>query len=178
MRPPPAIQMAKLAGCAQIVTTACPRHTATLHALGATCVLDRTLPSAAIFRELAELGVPVEFVFDAISERAMQVLGYEALVPGGVMLLVLADEIPADKKADSEGKRVVSVYGVVHAPENEAFGRELFGCVEGWLRSGVLMVRRRSFPGDGRWLIDCACTRTRSRCCPEAWRGWRRGWRG
>ena len=112
-------------------------------------VLDRTLPAAVILRALAGLGAPDELVFDAIWKAATQMLGYEALAPGGVMLLVPADEIPAEKRADSEGKRVVSVYGVVHAPANEAFGRELFGRVEGWLRSGVLVVRRKFFLDNG-----------------------------
>ena len=89
----------------------------------------------ALERENYAIALWVGLALDTVSLPETQALARAALAPGGALLLVL----PAAEAA--EGLRVCTVYGVVHATENRAFGVQLFSRVEGWLRDGVLVVR-------------------------------------
>ena len=135
--------MAKLAGFSPIIATASPRNAALLKSLGATHVLDRALPTDAALAELAKLtaGAPLEFAYDAISLADTQPLAYRALAPGGSLLLVLPNLVPAELKAPGDGKRVVSVFGNVHPPQNRKLGVEMYSRLTEWLEKGVLVVR-------------------------------------
>ena len=94
------IQFAKLSGFSPVITTASKSNEAYLKSLGATHVIDRSLPASTIAAEVAKIvgGKPVEFAYDAISLPDTQALGYDVLAPGGVLLLTLAPQIPEDKK--------------------------------------------------------------------------------
>ena len=142
----PAIQIAKLAGFSPIITTASLHNTALLHALGATHVLDRHRAPADLLAALPALtrGAPLEFAYDAISLPDTQPLAYAALAPGGRLVIVLHDRIPAALKAapESAGKVIAHTFGNVHAPDNRAFGEAMFAQLEGWLAKGVIKVRR------------------------------------
>ena len=59
-----------------------------------------------------------------------QVLGYDALAPGGALVLVTYDEILAEKKREGDGKRIMPVYGLVHREENRAVGVQILSRVE------------------------------------------------
>ncbi|KAI0760964.1 GroES-like protein [Trametes elegans] len=140
-----AIQLAKLSGFSPIITTASPHNEQLLRSLGAAHVLDRTLSPAAILAELPKLtqGKPLEFVFDAIAVADTQALGYDALAPGGALIVVNPDEVPAEKKkAAGESKRVVNVFGIVHLPENREVGVELFKRLTEWLEKGIIVPNR------------------------------------
>ena len=149
----PAVQVAKLSGYSPIITTASLRNEPLLKSLGATHVLDRSLPASAILAEIQTItgGKPVEYVFDAISITDTEALAYDALAPGGTLILVLGDVIPAEKKraGDNLNKRVVQSHGAVHFPENRAVGVEFYKRLSEWLRTGVIVVRvrTRSLPG-------------------------------
>lgn len=90
-----AVQLAKISGFEKIVTNSSARHAALLKSLGADVVLDRAVSNSAEDFKAAVGGLPVAFVFDAISEKETQVLGVEIL--------------RATKTKDSQ---VVSVQGV------------------------------------------------------------------
>ncbi|RDX56942.1 GroES-like protein [Lentinus brumalis] len=139
-----AIQIAKLANFSPIITTASPRHTALLTSLGATHILDRALPPPAILAELQQLtaGTTLEFVFDAIALPDTQVLAYQAAAPGGSVVVVLPDVIPAALKTPADGKRVSSVAGNVHFPQTRACGEELYARLTGWLETGIIKPNR------------------------------------
>ncbi|KAI0760963.1 GroES-like protein [Trametes elegans] len=139
-----AIQLAKLSNFSPIITTASPHNESLLRSLGATHVLDRSLAPAAILAELPRLtqGKPLEFVFDTISLPETQSLAYGALAPGGSLLLVLPDEIPAEKKKPGENKRVVFVLGNVHLPENREVGVQLYSRLTEWLEKGIIVPNR------------------------------------
>ena len=59
-------------------------------------MLDRSLPPSSIVDEIQKIagGKPVEYVYDAISLADTEVLGYDALAPGGTLIIVLDDVIP------------------------------------------------------------------------------------
>ncbi|KAI9000500.1 GroES-like protein [Trametes punicea] len=135
-----AIQVAKLAGFNPIITTASPRNIALLTSLGATHVLDRSLPAEDILLKLPGLtgGKPLEFVYDAISLPETMPLAYQALAPGGALVIVLPDVIPAELKKEGDGKRIAYVFGNVHTPENRACGVEMYKRLTGWLAKGII----------------------------------------
>ncbi|KAI0787305.1 GroES-like protein [Fomes fomentarius] len=139
-----AIQLAKLSGFTPIITTASPHNEGLLRSLGATHVLDRALPSDGILAELAKItgDRPLEYVYDAVSLADTQTLAYDALAPGGSLVLVLPDQIPAEKKKEGDGKTVVSSYGTVHAPFNRKVGVEVYSRLSEWLRTGVIVPNR------------------------------------
>ncbi|EIW57188.1 GroES-like protein [Trametes versicolor FP-101664 SS1] len=135
-----AIQLAKLSGFSPIITTASSRNTSLLTSLGATHVVDRTLPADAILAELPKLtgGKPLEVVFDGVSEPSTQVLAYRAVPPGGNLVLVLPDVIPAELKKDGEQKHIVMVRGSISFPHTQAAGLELFEHLTEWLEKGLI----------------------------------------
>ncbi|KAH9847267.1 GroES-like protein [Lenzites betulinus] len=135
-----AIQLARASGFNPIITTASPRNAALLTSLGATSVIDRSLPDETIIEDAQKLteGAPIEFVFDAIALPETEVLGYKALAPGGALVLVLPDTIPAELKKDGDNKRVAFFRGVVHLPHNRVTGAEAFKRVTQWLEQGII----------------------------------------
>lgn len=74
-----AVQLAKISGFDKIVTNASARHIDHLKALGADVVLDRSSQNGEEDFKAALGGVPLAFVFDAISEKDTQVLGVKVL---------------------------------------------------------------------------------------------------
>ena len=137
--------MAKLSGFSPIITTASPRNEAHLKALGATHVLDRSLPLPTALAELARLteGAPIAYAYDAVSHPDTQELAYRALAPGGRLLLVTPDRVPKELKAEGDGKKVVTVWGSVHLPQNRKVGVEMYKRLTEWLETGVVVVRSK-----------------------------------
>ena len=153
-----AIQIAKLAGFSPIIATASLRNTPLLQSLGATHVVDRNLSPAEILASLATLteGKPLEFVYDAISLPDTQPLAYEALSPGGRLVITLHDCIPAALKKEDDGKTIAHAFGNVNAPPNRACGEAMFTQLGGWLAKGDIKVRvfgQMSPSGRNRVLI-------------------------
>ncbi|KAI0715833.1 GroES-like protein [Cerioporus squamosus] len=146
-----AIQVAKLSGFSPIITTASLRNEGLLKSLGATHVLDRSLPASELLAQIEKLtgGTAPEIVYDAVSLPDTQSLAYDALAGGGVLLLVLPENIPAEKKKQDDGKKVVVVMGNFHMPENRALGVELFKRLEEWVAKGVLKPNRVEVLPDG-----------------------------
>jgi NADPH:quinone reductase-like Zn-dependent oxidoreductase len=102
-----AIQMARLSGYERIITNASPNNHDFLESIGAHVVLERSTSTPTSFFD-ATGGLPLDFVFDAISAPATQKLGIEVL-----------------QKAKS-GSHLVTVHTVVHDvpdPEAKALGQ-------------------------------------------------------
>ncbi|EIW57181.1 GroES-like protein [Trametes versicolor FP-101664 SS1] len=139
-----AIQLAKLSGFSPVIATSSLRHEEFLKSIGAAHVIDRTLPAATIAAEVAKLtgGKPVEFVYDAVSLPDTQPLAYEVLAPGGHLLLVLPDSVPAEKKKEGDNKTIVTVFGNVQTPENREVGVALYSRLTEWLETGKLVPNR------------------------------------
>ena len=137
------IQIARLSGFSPIITTASLHNAEFLKSLGATHVLDRTLPASSIIAEVQKIagGKPVEYAYDAISLPDTQPLAYDVVAPGGTLIIVLNEAIPAEKKKEGDNKRVVHAFGTVHTPENRAVGVEFYNRLSEWLRTGIIVVR-------------------------------------
>ncbi|KAM5545169.1 hypothetical protein V8D89_001280 [Ganoderma adspersum] len=133
-----AIQAARLNKFSPIITTASPRNAARLTALGATHVLDRALAPAELAAAISSAAgrAPVELVYDAISIPDTLALAYGALARGGTLLTTLPPTVSAETQA-ADGKKVITVFGSFYLPGNRALAKELFGRLEGFLRSGA-----------------------------------------
>lgn len=140
--------MAKLSRFSPIITTASLHNEALLKSLGATHVLDRSLPRAELAAEVRKItgDAPVEYAYDAISHPDTQALAYEVLAPGGALVIVLEDSIPEEekKKKNMTGggapTKIVRAFGSVQVPENRRFGVELYSRLTEWLEKGVIVV--------------------------------------
>lgn len=101
-----AVQLAKLSGFGRVVTSSSARHADFLRSLGADVVLDRATPNTAEDFRAAVGDLPLEFVFDAISEKDTQALGVEVLAA-----------------TKTEGSHVITVQGV-NAEAKELGGKK------------------------------------------------------
>ncbi|KAI0648660.1 GroES-like protein [Trametes meyenii] len=118
------IQFARLSGFSPIITTASPRNAEFVKLLGATHVVDRSLPANALRSAIVEIsGGALERVFDAISIKETQNLAYDIAAPGATVMLVLPDEVDAAKKADGKNVKVFMTFGVVAPPQNVEFAK-------------------------------------------------------
>jgi len=129
-----AIQLAKLSGFAPIITTASDRHAKLINSLGATHILDRDSDVAEEVKKITKN--PIRLVFDAISTRQTQNLGYDIVTPGGKFIRVLPLAIDAEKIVPE--KEIVGVLGISHIPGNRAIAVEFYSVVSGLLQSGDL----------------------------------------
>ncbi|KAI0077458.1 GroES-like protein [Panus rudis PR-1116 ss-1] len=121
------IQLAKLSGFLPIITTASKHNTDLLKSLGATHVIDRKLPPSQIVSEIAQItnNTPIKFVYDCISVKETQNLGYDIVAKGGRMIIVLFDEIDKEKK-EKEAKEYNMVRAGVIRPSVQRLFEELF----------------------------------------------------
>lgn len=134
--------MAKLSGFSPIITTASLHNESLLRSLGASHVLDRSLPPAEIKNEILKItnGKPIELVYDAISLADTEPLAYDVLAPGGVLIIVLPDVIPAELKKEGDNKKIVLAMGNVHMPQNRKVGADLYAHLTEWLQTGKVVV--------------------------------------
>ncbi len=137
-----AIQLARLSGFSPIITTSSLRHEEFLKSIGATHVIDRTLPPATIQAEVAKLAgdKAIEYVYDSISSAETQQLGYEVLAPGGDLVLVNPEAIPAEIKKASDNKKILNVFADVQAPENRDVVVGIWSHVTELFATGKLVV--------------------------------------
>jgi len=116
------IQLAKLSGFSPVITTASLKHTEYLKALGATDVLDRSLPDPNLSQKVVEIAkVPVLHVIDAVSLPTTQELGLGLVAPGGQLAVMLDPTVEA-----SEGKAIIFVRSLLGIPDNIKILEDLF----------------------------------------------------
>ena len=140
-----AIQLARLSGFSPIIATASLRNESLLKSIGATHVIDRSLPPSDILHELPKLtgGKPIVLAYDAISTgKTTQHLAYDALASGGG--LVVVDpwhlEILAEKIKEGDQKRIARPRADLQHPANKALGVELYERLTEWLKTGAIVV--------------------------------------
>ena len=110
---------------------------------GATHVVDRTLPPAAVVAEVQRLaGGLIELVYDAISLPETKNLGYEIAAPGGSLVIINPEFLDGHKMPEGRGVNVVTGLGVVSVPENREYGATLAVEIGRLLEQGLIKVRR------------------------------------
>ncbi|KAH9919389.1 chaperonin 10-like protein [Fomitopsis serialis] len=129
------IQLTKLAGFGPIITTASLRNAEHLKSLGATHVLDRNLPDAALIAEVRKItSAPIKVVFDAVAESQTQNVGYAILASGGTLVIVL----PSAVENKTDDKRIAQTHGNTNVPKNRELGASLYSKVTVLLEEGVI----------------------------------------
>lgn len=159
-----AVQLAKLSGFARVVTNASARHADHLRALGADVVLDRAAQNATEDFVAALGGLPLAFVYDAISERDTQVQGVEILAAAGTA----GSHVITVQGANAEAKElgaakdpkvdVKQVLGLGSRPDlrylSEPLAKHLGG-EDGYIAKGQFVPNRPLVVGGGlRGLED------------------------
>ena len=175
------IQLARLAGFSPIITTASPHNTDALKAFGATHVIDRNLPADQIVTEVKKAagGAPIKTAFDAVSLADTQNIAYDALAPGGTLVIDLPSLIQEEKKVAD--KRFVQVVGSANAPQNRKVSVALYAKLTGWLADGSIKVcspsyQRNRLNTDQRESLPSS--RPGWKRYQTDWRVSFRGWRG
>ncbi|KAI1796413.1 GroES-like protein [Ganoderma leucocontextum] len=146
-----AIQMAKLSGFSPIVTTASPHKSSLLTTLGADHVLDRNIAQPELLSQIATAmaGVPLTFAYDAISSPETQRIAFNALAPGGTLIITRKKAISTLEEQANESKTIVEVFASVYVSDNREIGVALFKQLPGWLESGVLQPNKAEVIPDG-----------------------------
>lgn len=137
-----AIQLAKLSGFSPIITTASIHNEAYLKSIGATHVIDRTLPPPDIQNAIkAVTTTPIKVVYDSISTEDTQNFSYDILAPGGSLVIVLTALV--DEKKLTEDKFVTYVAGNVQLPDQRKVGVSLYSKLTELLAAGEIKVSLR-----------------------------------
>ncbi|KAE9404556.1 GroES-like protein [Gymnopus androsaceus JB14] len=119
-----------------IIAYASGTHTEYLKSLGATTVIDRNKVPASDL-------TTVNIVYDAVFSPEGQAAGYAALVDNGHLLSVRATPdayVPTDLDY-VRGRKVTSVIGSPHMPNNRVFGKILYEKLGGLLKNGAIVSR-------------------------------------
>lgn len=137
-----AIQLAKISGFSPIIATASPRNNEFLKALGATHIIDRSLPLSSLAANVSAITKEsLSIIYDTVGYPDTQNASYDILAPGGTFLTILS---PAVKNVVPE-KEIIAPYGTPHLPSHKEFGIELWQQIYTLLESGEFKVRVRSF---------------------------------
>ncbi|KAG5644166.1 hypothetical protein DXG03_009007 [Asterophora parasitica] len=131
-----AIQLAKLSGFSQIITTASLKNTEYLKSLGATHVLDRNLPAQELASEVSKItSAPINLIYDTVALPDTQKSAYSLLADGGALVLTL----PPDAEIKPvEGKRIFQAIGIFVIPHARSLGEKLYSKLTALLEEGVL----------------------------------------
>lgn len=107
--------------------------------MGATDVIDRTLPFSELPGVLKSITPePINIVYDSISLPETQNALYDALPPGGQLVIVLASSLDQAKVTDD--KFVTQVFGLVLDPAQRKIGVSLFSKLTELLAAGDVKV--------------------------------------
>lgn len=149
-----AIQLAKISGFERIITNTSAKHIDHLKSLGADVVLDRaTQGSAADFQAAvaADGGLPLAFVFDAISSKDTQLLGVQILdatkTEGSHIVTVQGADADAKKLGETQATKaeVKGVLGLGSSPQLRYLTEPLMknlGGEDGYMAKGRFVPNR------------------------------------
>ncbi|KZV67300.1 GroES-like protein [Peniophora sp. CONT] len=154
-----AIQLAKLSGFNPIITTASKHNEAYCKSAGATHVLDyHEVPYAELHSAVAKIigDVPLKYVYDAVSNPESQKAGWDALSPGGTLVIVKhpVDAVAGKQvKEDEKGRRLVWPFGGTNEAVHQEFGAGLYAVLTEMLEKGELKTNKVENIGHGLEVI-------------------------
>ncbi|QRV92669.1 Zinc-binding dehydrogenase [Ceratobasidium sp. AG-Ba] len=129
-----AIQLARIAGFAPILTTASNAHTSLLKSLGATHIFDRNTEAKTI---QAASSSPITFAVDTISIPSTQALALEVLPPDSHLSLVLPLDESLKPKATESKLIIHDVYGSSHAFKDMSI--PMWQALNAWITQGKIV---------------------------------------
>ncbi|KAF8986203.1 chaperonin 10-like protein [Cyathus striatus] len=141
------IQLAKFSGFSPIITTASVKYELTLKSLGATHLIDCTLPLSSLPSEVTKITEkPITLIYDAISSEATSQAGYDLLANGGKITVVF----PGLKVNEREGSEKMVIHASAYPlapPENAQLIKEVYGMITSLLESGAIVVNSQFYVG-------------------------------
>lgn len=165
-----AIQLAKISGFEKIITNSSAKHADHLKGLGADVVLDRSVQNSADDVKAAVGGLPLAFVFDAISDKDTQILGVQILnatkTEGSHVITVQAVNAEAKELGQTQETKVdvKQVLGLGSSPKlrylSEPLARELGG-EEGYIAQGRFVPNRPLVVAGGLGGLEDALARNK-----------------
>ncbi|KAE9390528.1 GroES-like protein [Gymnopus androsaceus JB14] len=134
-----AIQIFKFLGFSTIVTYASARHTDFLKSLGATHVINRAEVSVDNLAEAVKkiANAPIENAFDGVGDDASLAACLDSLAEGGKLA-----SVNPEAKDRGDGKKVFTIFGSSHAPQNRNFGRTLWKHLPKMVQDGTIVPNR------------------------------------
>ncbi|KAF8992277.1 chaperonin 10-like protein [Cyathus striatus] len=136
------IQLAKYSGFSPIITTASLKNESYLKSLGATHVVDRSLPLSSLPSEVAKItSEQITVAFDAAAIPELAQAGYDLLTNGGR----LGTAYPKLKLKETEGSGKTIANGVAlpeAPPENAELIKAIYGMLTSFLESGAIRPNR------------------------------------
>ncbi|KZV75111.1 GroES-like protein [Peniophora sp. CONT] len=136
-----AIQLAKLSGFSPIIVTASQRNAEYCKAAGATHVIDyRETPYAQLHEAISKITTQsIEVVFDAVTREDSAPAGFQALAPGGGMVVLLPPPAPIKPGSRSADNKIVSFcVGNVNMELNQTLGNILYANIPKLLEDGSI----------------------------------------
>lgn len=137
------IQLVRLSGFSPIVATASLENSDRLRALGATHVLDRTLPTDALQAEAARIagGAGFRVVYDTVASPETGRMAYALTAPGGDLVMTLPSKMVQEMAmTDAGAKRVHVSFGAMCVPSLANAATSLLGRLPELLVSGAIQV--------------------------------------
>ncbi|KAF8990626.1 hypothetical protein BDQ17DRAFT_1433618 [Cyathus striatus] len=137
-----AIKLARFSGFSPIITTASLKNKLCLKSLGATHIIDRSLPLSSLPYEVAKVTPnQLTFAFDAVAIAEVVQAGYDLITAGGIICTVF----PELKLEETEGTENMVAYATAfpeHPPENANLTRAIYGMLMSFLESGAIRPNR------------------------------------
>jgi hypothetical protein len=135
-----AIQLLRYLSFSSVIAYASKHHLDHLKSLGVTDFIERdTVPLANLANAAKSITPnPIEVVYDAFSSAESQQVGYDALVPGGKIVVTLGDQVA--RKTDGDGKKVLGVIGNSQRDVNREFGKTIAREMSKLLEEGIIVV--------------------------------------
>ena len=133
------IQFAKLSGFSPIITTASKQNEVFLKSIGATHVVDRSIPLSDLDAAVKAITVkPFKVAYDAVSSAETQNAVYDILAPSGKLEIVLGNAV--DEGKITSNKEIKHISANVHLPQHRELGKSLYARLTGLLETGEIMV--------------------------------------
>ncbi|KAI0351252.1 GroES-like protein [Trametes cingulata] len=156
-----AIQLARMSGFSPIVVTASLHNTELLKSLGATHVLDRTLPGETLGEQARQIaGGYFDIVYDAVSLSETLGVGYGATSPTGHFIVVLSNPIPGAEEGSQ--KKVHKAFSLINTAINRAVAQSLLSKLPQLLESGDIKPNRPEVLSGGLLGIPAGLERLRN----------------
>ena len=149
--------------------------------MGATHVIDRQQRFPAISAEISEItgGLPITFVFDAISVPDTQQVAYDLLPPSdGQLAGVTRQTGSIEVKTPGKTVNLVHVHALKEFSENSEELSLLYGKLNSLLNEGAIKACFSAICVAGGTLADMCRVRSLfgMKCCPTVWQVFRKDW--
>lgn len=134
-----AIQLSKLSGFSPIITTASRHNEALLKSLGATHVIDRSVPLSDLGATVKALtDKPLKVAYDTISSADTQNAVYDTIAPGGRVIVVVP--IAVDEVKIRDDKDIQQIQTSPYAPQHRELSKSLYAVLTGLFEAGEIKV--------------------------------------